>query len=545
MAHKTRNISVLQFDEHLIAWTRIGRTTRGVHVLNSAFERGAWAATDGSLETALKRFANDHHIADDLIYSVLPRHDMTARIIDLPSQDPAEIAGMVQLSATEYVPYLAEELAIGQCVLNKTVKGESRVLAVFSHRDIVESHLRLLEAAGLEPERLFLSTSCLASGAINARPGCDEHYALVNLASGGIEFLVFRGQRFEYGRGVAANVDWGGAVESMADLVSELAAEIRSTLSAYRRESEDGATPEVLYICSDWADVTGLAEALTPEAGIECMPARFCRELVVRGAEHCQALNLTALGAGITAQERTPFVINLLPESYVQRRASTRIKRRAIILAAVLLVNILALAGLDYLSVRQRMAAINALDARIAEVEPYARGVLSKQRQLQILQEQIEKKGSVLELLAAICDVAPNEGLSLTRIDFVRGAEINLWGRTKTLNEVDQFAQAIRELGKTTFPQLADARRLYETEIYEQNKPIFSYAIGIPFPIKEGDEEEGNEGESASPVASSSDTISAPETPEESFESSEPPAAATPVEPVTTPAEDSHAQSAE
>ena len=42
-----------------------------------------------------------------------PRHEITARIIELPSQDPDELVGMIRLGCEEYVPYPADELIIG------------------------------------------------------------------------------------------------------------------------------------------------------------------------------------------------------------------------------------------------------------------------------------------------------------------------------------------------------------------------------------------------------------------------------------------------
>ena len=489
MARKTSHISILQFDERRISWVRISRSSRGIHVLDSAQERGEWAA-EKSLQTALKEFAGKHKLAEDVLYTVLPRHDMTARIMLLPSQDPEEIAGMVELSAGELVPYAAEELAIDQCILHKTADGEARVLAVLAHRDIVEGHLQLLEQVGLEPEQIYLSSACLASAAIAARPKCEERYALVNLASGGLEAVVVNGHQLEYGRGIASAQDWGLEGEQAEEALHELATEVQASLSAYRRESEDGLGPEVVYLCSDWADVRGPAESLTQETGLECSPAEFAQGLVIRGARRLEGLPLVALGAALTAQGRAAVAINLIPEAYLRRRGRARIQRKAI-KAGVLVVLVLAAAfGLYHQAVRQRMAMIRDLERRIAEVEPYAEGVVTKHKQLQILEEQVKHDGTVLELLAALCKVAPDSGLNITRITFEHDRELNVWGRAETLNEVDQFTEALRELGKMTYPQFANARRLYELEIYERNKQIYSYAIGIPFPGEEEEEAE-------------------------------------------------------
>ncbi|MCX5759550.1 MAG: hypothetical protein NTU83_13810, partial [Candidatus Hydrogenedentes bacterium] len=95
MSRKTNYISILQFDERGISRLRAHRSSKGVEVAAFDQERGEWSSRDGSLEAALQAFAQKYRLADDQLYTVLPRYDMTARILVLPSQDPSEIAGMI------------------------------------------------------------------------------------------------------------------------------------------------------------------------------------------------------------------------------------------------------------------------------------------------------------------------------------------------------------------------------------------------------------------------------------------------------------------
>jgi len=479
LAHKSSYISVLQVSGTRILWLRIVRSAERIHVRDFRAHRGQWAVENGSLQAALKAFVAEHGIAEDTIYSVIPRHDMTARILELPSQDLQEIAGMVALSASEHVPYAPEELAIDQCILGALPGGEARVLAVFVHRDIIDTHLQLLAAAGIEPEQVLLSSACVASAAIAARPGCQERYALVNLASGGLDAVVIRGQQLEYDRGVASNQEWDFAANGEA--ATEAAIEIRASLGAYRRESEDGENPEALYLCSDCLDVTDATGILTHETGFTCEPALFAAQLVGPGAEKLSGIPMTALGAALTALGRSAITIKLLPETVLQHRARSVFKRKASAMAALILMLIASGWGLYFQAVRQRTALITDLEAQIAQIEPNAKGVVSKQRQLEILQQQVDRKGSVLELLAALCSAAPNENLNISRFTFDHGQEANTWGRAMTINEVDAFTQALRAIGASTLPQFANARRLYEVSVPERNERIFNYAIGVPF----------------------------------------------------------------
>lgn len=478
--------SILQFDEHVITRLRVHRSAKGVDVVAFDQERGAWSAHDGSLEAALKAFAAKHNLAEDLVYTVLPRHEMTARILELPSDNPQELLAMIRLSAEEYVPFPLDELVIDQCILYKTSEGLSKVLAVFAHRDVVETHLSLLRNAGIEPTQIYLSTACLASAAVAAAPEQDgRRWALVNLASGGLEVVVLNGKRLEYGRAVASSHDW--SLDAHADeILEELRLEASASLSAYRRESEEGEGVGAIYLCSESQDVTAHCEALAQQLGLDCAPAAFARTLIARGAESVPALPLVSLGAALIAQDHGAVAIRLLPESVIHARARTGLKKKSIQYAVLAAVALLGLLGLYAQAVHKRQAYIVELRGQIAAIEPRAQGIVSKQRQLTILRDQVERSGSVVQLLAALCELFPTSGMNITRLVFGHNEGIQIWGRAKELQQVEKFAEKLSAAGKAALPQFARATRAYEIEDGERGQKVLDYKIVIPFPEAAG-----------------------------------------------------------
>ena len=497
MTRKTHHISILQFDERLISRLRVRRSTRGVDVLAFDQERGAWSLEDGSLEAALEAFAQSHALADDDVYTVLPRHEMTARILELPTEDPDEIAGGIRLSAEEYVPFPADELIIDQCVLRTLPDGVSLVLAVFAHRDVVDQHLALLGSAGIEPIQIFLSTTCLASASAAAEGGKEgacrgqaptRRHALVHLASGGLEVVVMNAKRLEYGRAVASAQDWGLGGDEAAEVLEELRVEIGASLSAYRRQSEDGEGVDAVYLCSEWADVSGYGEALVHELGQDCAPASFARGLLVGGGEAVATLPLVSLGAALTAQGRGVASIRLLPRSVLESRKRSGLKGKAIRLGALAAAVLIALTGLYAALIRQRQAYIRELRARIAAVEPRAKSIVAKTKQLQIIEQQVERSGNVIELLAALCDAFPASGINVTRFVFTHNQEIELYGRAENLEILQTMTQDLIDMGKTALPQFAMAQRAYENKVRERNQTVLDYKLIMPFPISEAAE---------------------------------------------------------
>lgn len=494
MARKTGHISILQFDEHLIVWLRVKPSSKGLEIETWETQRGTWSAQDGSLELAVEEFVKMRRIAADRVHTVLPRHEMTARILLLPSHDEVEIDGMVRLGVEDYVPYPENELVLDQCLLQRLPDGQARVLAVFAHRDVVEAHVSILRACGIEPEQISVSTACLASSAILAHGKDGEKFALVNLASGGVEVLVFNGNRLEYGRAVATSQDWSAAAAVGSEAVEELASEVRATVSAHRRETEDGVGADRVYLCSEWADTAQVASALSDTLGYECLPAQFARSLCIKGAELLTASPLSSLGAALAAQNRAPVSISLVPASLEQARRRGETRRKLVKVGGFVLAVIIGLLAVYGQAAYQRSRYINELQSQINEMEPVALSVEAKRRQLIRLQQHLDRRGSALELLAKISELTPASGLNITRYSFLHGDEITIAGRAETLTLVYALVDALREAGREDVPQFARAGFGPYREEVEQNQAVIQYEINISFAnVEAGAEPEDGE----------------------------------------------------
>jgi Tfp pilus assembly protein PilN len=464
------------------------RGAKGVDVAAAASISGAWTVGEEAFEKALRSFVYEHGIASDDVYTVLPRHEMTARILVLPSQAPEEVASMVKLSVEEYVPYPAREVVVDQCILAKLPDGQSRVLAVFAHRDVVEGYVSMLRACALEPERIFVSTACLATAVAQVSVDADERIALLLLGSSGIEVLVLHGGRIEYGRGVALVHDWERAE---AGAVEELASELRASLSAYRRENEDGSSVERVSVCSDWAGTRALADSLAEASGYPCATTRLVEAVCATGAEKLEGTPLVGLGAALAAQGRAPFIISLAPESLTQARRQRTLKRQSAQAGALVGAILVLVAALYVQATWQRKSYIRELQSRIDAIEPLAESIEGKKKQLAVLKQHVDRRGSALELLTKLVKRAPNSGLTITRFSYIHGQSITVSGRSETITLVDQWIDVLREAGKSEVPQFARVHSGRHDRQEEYGQPVIQYEVVIP--LGEGDVESAGE----------------------------------------------------
>lgn len=516
MARKSNHISILQFDAQAISRLRVRRSAKGIEVLGFDHEAGPWGAEAHGLEHALTQFVQQHNLHEDTVYTVLPRHDIATRILTLPTQNPSEAANMVQLSAEEFVPYTIEEMIIDQCILTNRPNGEAQVLAALAHRDVVNGHLGLLQKAGIAPDGVFLSTACLATllqlCAQNKNLPHARRLALVHLGSGGIEVIVAGQGDLLFSRGIATVQDWstvsslGGAPGKSAEEVSgtsfsslvfdeptpsatgalqELTAEIRGSLSAFRRESEDGESVEGVYLCSETPTADEMASLISEEIHLPCHMADFARALVTYGAEHLAAMPLVMLGAALMAQERGEIRVNLLPAAAAEVKHLENAQRMVVRFGLVAAAILVALLGLYFQSVHQRQVYINELESKVAAIEPNARGVASMREQLQILSRQVERNGSALELLATVCEAVPGDAANITAFTYRRTEGINIYGRAKSVDDIHAFTKTLRGMAKSYLKMFAQAKSLYEQQGKERDQEVFDYQVVIPFTEEE------------------------------------------------------------
>jgi hypothetical protein len=449
---------------------------------------GPWSMDDDSMDKALHGFLKEHQVAGDRVFTVLPRHDVTCRILNLPSHDNEELTNMVRLSAEEFVPYAADELIIDQSVLRPVESGESQVLAVLVHRDMVKAQLSILRKSGIVPEQILLSSACLASACAAAQGLPKERYAIVNLSPAGLEIAVMHQGTLQYTRGIANALDWQLAGES-GDVQEELAIELRSSLATYRRESEDGIGVDTVYLASDIFDTSTTCEALTSELGKDCFPVTFADALMRKGSEHCPHVPLVALGAALTAQDRGQCDIRLLPESILQDRAMAGTQKTALRLALLAACILTVLGAWFYYKVNQYETYLGELDQQISVIQPAAQGVAAKLEKLAILGDQVNKEGSVIELLATACRAAPSRSkLNIARFEYDRKTGLNIWGRAKSVQDVFNFDQTMHKLGKGHLALFAQAHSQYEKQTRERNKTVYNYWITIPIPKEEDSE---------------------------------------------------------
>ncbi len=475
---------------------------------------------------ALKNIVNENKCAKDTCYIILPRHEVTSRIIILPSQDPEEVKNMVKLSAEEYVPFSAEEIQTTQTILENLPNAESRVLVAISHKDVVNGNIKAVESLGFTPLGVLVSTSGLLSAPTLLGKQLsikNTVYCILHITLQGLEIAIFNEEKMLFSRG--AKISWskylqnspdsandsvpsfseGSEIkltsladmdESTSDLIWEIKREYRTSLNTLQQETEFEGEVKEVFVSSDFplpqefiADIENAFDVKTTFINFnlygfiraECdVPTYF--SLPILGL-------LSAISAGKSLQ------LDLLPEEVATVQKLEAISHHLIRISALTLGLLIALAGLFAQAVYQRSSLISELEKRVKEIEVNAKGIAEKRHQLQILRRETAKTGSSLHYLSEIMSSAPPR-VNINTYSYRRNEGINIWGRAYSVDDVHKFAESLRKQAIASgLNALKNARSVYEQQTTEQNAFVFDYQITVPFV----EEEEGESGSVKSP----------------------------------------------
>jgi len=427
----------LTIGPELITVVKLAKSRPGIALQRAESHRIPEPAGDDEIGAMLRELLSETKGRGVAVNVAVPRHEITTRIVTLPATDEHEIHRMVRLEVEQFVPYSADELEVDETVLEQLADGSSKVLVAIAHRDVVNRPVALLRKVGIEPNRIGVSCfelfnaymfgiSSLAAGSI----------AVVNISDFGTDIFVSEKGRLAFTRGVAH-------LRAPAATPEEIAAEIRSSLEAYARETGAGAVDHVLISCAE-ETLDAAAGKLTSLLGLDVSTAQFAPQagdLHQAGARYA-----VEIGCALAALQPPALDVNLVPHAMVETREREKKRKAGLVTAALSCLVLL----LGYLIVNNKLADkrdyIRFLDNQIAHMEQPAQLVREKKARVDAISAQLSRENSALEILGKLHEAAP-EGLVIEEVRFVRDTEVSVTGQCYDRAIAFAYAERLRDSG--------------------------------------------------------------------------------------------------
>lgn len=395
----------------------------------------------------------------------LPRNLVTVRNLHLPSQDPKEIAQMIDLNIVRMVPYRKQEILSNYRLLGVDDIGYSKIMLAIVHRELVKRHVGILEAAGLSLERVALSSHGAWQWAM-ARQGsamAEEDLALLLDADGAFtDFLLCSRTQLFFSRSLAIEVDQLTDEASVARLLNE----INQSLEIFQNE-EMNRRPTTILIAGAEAALPMVEGAIRD--GLNLPVTRVAGPVAKSGPESagplrgCSVSALAHLLSGDSAQE-LGFV---LPE--IQIRQSLKEKARELVLVGSLGISVLTvLMGFFMSRLYHQQTYLRHLQERKAVIGQEIGDLVSQSRRIEVVKSYLTGRELPLRYLAELQKLIPGE----VAVDYLSVDEQQrglLRGQARQLSDVFKL---ITSLENSRYIEQVDTKytrrkKVRETEVTE------------------------------------------------------------------------------
>src|SRR3989338_9067091 len=110
---------------------------------------------------ALAKIFKDLKLNTQGVIACIPRHLVTVRILEFPSTNPKDIRDMVSLQVGKQNPYSKEEIIYAYKTVSVAKEGYTKVMLVIARRNLVNARVEVLQKAGIEVEKVAMSSEGL------------------------------------------------------------------------------------------------------------------------------------------------------------------------------------------------------------------------------------------------------------------------------------------------------------------------------------------------------------------------------------------------
>lgn len=394
----------------------------------------------------------------------LPSSRLLMRVLELPSTDPDELAGMVELQIDRISPFPLDQLTLSYEVLRQS-EDQSRVLAVAAPRKTVDELGDLLKGQNIYVRSL--DAEVLAWWSLLVAHG--------DVPREGRVILILE----EYTEFSLIVVDNGTPVcfrplelfhdFSDRSVVAEIADEVRYTLLSL--EAEYGHDPK----CQTeiWS-VSEIPNALVDALG----------ELSPRGVHlhDLGAIPTLAEGLAMRSAERDKHHVELVPREWVELQRRRQIMKFTLIASAAVLCVWLAVLSIAGTVFAVQKSAYNGVKAEADKYADPARKAQAARNEMQSLEKYAQRTHSALESLLEITTVLP-DAVEINSFDYSKGKAVRLRGSAPVKDPILDY---LSKLGASKlFKGIKDDKTALQLRGGERREG-FSVTALLPATAKEG-----------------------------------------------------------
>jgi len=417
----------------------------------------------GELNALLKRIKFTPY---PLIVS-FPRNLVTMRNLHLPSNDPKEIEGMIELHIGRQVPYPKEEVISAHQVLGLDDAGYSKVIMAITHREALRQVFNVLNTVNLFPERVELSSQGVLSwllGPGKAHLEAGKIYISLDIDANFTDFMIVDKDSLLFSRSIASGAEQISLDEARrVKFISEL----KQSLAIFQSE-EMNKKPAKIFISGATDNVTGLIAPLEAEINAPV-------EIIKSEGGVPRNVSVTAV-LGLALDSHHKKISFILPEAQIRRALKDRSKE-LILLGSLLMLILVLGCGIFLEKMSIRSSYLGNLDKRFQGVGDDVEKLDSMIKKIEIVGDRLNSRALSLNCLYQIHKLMPSE-IVLKMVTFEADDKVTLRGATQEMSDVFKFITTLEKSG-----YFKDIQTKYTTKKKIADKDMSEFELACPIAI--------------------------------------------------------------
>ena len=393
---------------------------------------------------------------------IIPTYQCITRYAVLPSADPVEIGKMLEFELPNIAPYNTQPWVWDFSITGQQQDGASKTLIVLSPLSIIEGHLKTLLSLGIKPN--VITTSAMfhtlllskEKTLLDSNPlGClclNEDY---------MDFSIIENGKVAFLRGVRLKKEF-------CKNTRFIEAEIRRSLSMVKDQGFAGY-PDRFFVINVNGSDADFAKIIKEVPGIS---ARDIESSVLCN-ERLSIVDrlVTADPDDYRSSSRGKTQINLLP-GHLKEKHRRDNKRKQMALHALKVCFILLLAFLCMnTSIWRKSRLLEHYEQRLSAISPMAEKLQFLQQQLAIIEGQLQRNVSTLDIISELYKVLPKD-ITVHYLSIDQNKKIIIRAQAKLLS---QAFDCIGPLEQSDY--FANVRQSYANQRRIQDSVLIDFEI--------------------------------------------------------------------
>ena len=406
------------------------------------------------------------------VVCVVSTGQATSKCIEVPSNDPKEIKSIINLQASRHTPYSREEVIIGHVNLGNSSNGNTKILLVIAHRNVIKDRLDILEKCGLVTDKVLFAPEGIGrlyTKGLNLKNNASLGIIDIGLTS--VNFCVVARGSVVFARSI--NFGIRNLLEPQG--VNAISEEIFKTLVAF--QAEDPQPVESFVVTGDHSAIKDYLPALGAVLKVDVRLSPYLSLLKTNAVkaklqkDYADDSFLDVIASAVTSAKAE---VNFIPDEILMKRTVERQSVEASKAGIAGVVIMLLLGGILMSKIYFKDVFLNKnLKQRYAQQHEDVINLQDKMSKVRIVREYMRQRLVGLDVLKEVYRVTPND-IYLSAITMEEDGSLTLAGVSPSMSQIFTYVKTLDDS-----PMFVDAKTKSTATKKEGTKDVAVFEVAL------------------------------------------------------------------